>query len=348
MDIPKVSVIVPIYNVEKYLKRCVDSILNQTLKEIEVILVDDASPDKCPQLCDLFATMDSRIQVIHKQNEGLGFARNSGMELAKGEYVYFVDSDDYLCLNALEVLYTSAKKENADICFGGIISEDDTGKQNRNTPVYAGRIFQQPDIVQIILAGMLGAEPEKKIDASLRMSAWQGIYRRKWVKDNNLKFPSERQFISEDIIFHLNALPKADTLMYIEECVYCHIVDNPNSLTHKYNPERYRKDVVLYLEEVRLIEQLPESSKMKVNAQRMFLGNTRVCLKQIVNRSETEGKKFAVHEISKITNDSTMKEVLSQYPYWKNPWKQALVSFLIKYKMNSLIYILTKNFNSRK
>ena len=90
---PFLSIIVPIYNVEKYLKRCVDSILNQTLKEIEVILVDDASPDKCPQLCDLFATMDSRIQVIHKQNEGLGFARNSGMELAKGEYVYFVDSD---------------------------------------------------------------------------------------------------------------------------------------------------------------------------------------------------------------------------------------------------------------
>lgn len=347
MDIPKVSVIVPIYNVEKYLEKCVNSILNQTLKEIEVILVDDGSPDECPQLCDRFATTDRRIQVIHKRNEGLGFARNSGLELARGEYVYFVDSDDYLCLNALEILYSAAKKENADLCFGGIISEDDNGKQNRNTPIYAGKVFKQPEINRIVLAGMLGSEPEKKIDISLRMSAWQGIYRRKWITDNKLKFPSERQFISEDIIFHLNALPKADTLMYIEECVYCHIVDNPNSLTHKYNPERYKKDVVLYLEEVRLIEQLPENEKMKVNAQRTFLGNTRVCLKQIVNKSKKEGRKFALHEISQIASDSTMKDVLSQYPYWKNPWKQALVSFLIKYKMISLIYILTKRFNSR-
>lgn len=346
MDIPKVSVIVPVYNVEKYLKRCVDSIRNQTLKDIEIILVDDASPDSCPHMCDAFAGQDSRIHVIHKKNEGLGFARNSGLDVAKGEYAYFVDSDDYLRQGALELLYSTAQKEGLDICFGGIVSEDDKGKQEKKLPIYAGSKFSQPEITQIVLAGMLGSEPNKKTDANLRMSAWQGIYRRQWIDDNNLRFPSEREFISEDIIFHLNALPKATTLMYVDDCVYCHIVDNPNSLTHKYNPERYKKDVVLYLEEIRLIDKLSEQNKMKINAQRMLLANTRVCLKQIVNKSKFEGKQFAFDEIGKIVNDSIMRDVLKQYPYWKNPWKQAILSFLLKYKMRWMIYTVTRLFNS--
>lgn len=346
MDKPKVSVIVPVYNVEKYLKRCVDSIQNQTLRDIEIILVDDDSPDSCPHMCDVFAKQDSRIQVIHKKNEGLGFARNSGLEMSKGEYVYFVDSDDYLCQGALELLYKTAQTERLDICFGGIVSEDDNGKQERKLPIYAGSKFCQPEIRQIVLAGMLGSEPNKKTDANLRMSAWQGIYRRQWIEDNNLRFPSERKFISEDIIFHLNALPKASTLMYVNDCVYCHIVDNPNSLTHKYNPERYAKDVVLYLEEIRLIEKLPEHDKMKINAQRMLLANTRVCLKQIVSKSESEGKRFALDEIDKIVKDPALQDVLKRYPYWKNPWKQAVMSFFLKYKMCRMIYTVTGLFNS--
>ena len=101
MSKPCVSVIVPIYNVEKYLDRCLKSIINQTLKNIEIILVDDESPDLCPQKCDEAAKYDNRIKVIHKKNGGLGFARNSGLEIATGKYVYFVDSDDYLRLMQL-------------------------------------------------------------------------------------------------------------------------------------------------------------------------------------------------------------------------------------------------------
>lgn len=347
MDKPNVSVIVPVYNVEKYLQRCVDSIKSQSLRNIEIILVDDASPDSCPYMCDMFAKQDSRIKVIHKKNEGLGFARNSGLEVAKGEYVYFVDSDDYLCQGSLELLYRTAHKEKLDICFGGIVSEDDDGRQERKVPAYAGSKFYQPEIRQIVLAGMLGSDPGKKTDANLRMSVWQGVYRRQWIEDNNLRFSSEREFISEDIVFHLNALPKAFSMMYVNDCVYCHIVDNPNSLTHKYNPDRYAKDVILYLEEVRLIEKLPEHDKMKVRAQRMLLANTRVCLKHILSKSKSEGKQFALDEIDRILNDPVLQDVLKQYPYWKNPWKQAIMSFLLKHNKRRMIYIVTGLFNSR-
>ena len=91
-----VSIIVPVYKVEKYLARCVESLINQTLKNIEIILVDDGSPDNCPALCDKWAEKDERIKVIHKENAGLGFARNSGMEIAEGRFIGFVDSDDYV------------------------------------------------------------------------------------------------------------------------------------------------------------------------------------------------------------------------------------------------------------
>lgn len=342
MSIPCVSIIVPIYNVEKYLDRCLHSIINQTLKNIEIILVDDESPDLCPQKCDEAAKHDNRIKVIHKKNEGLGYARNSGLEVATGEYVYFVDSDDYLDLRAVETLYKAASKNNLDICFAGIVFEDENGKQNNKVPKYAGTIFNQPQIVDIVLTGMLGSEPTSKSDLNLGMSAWQGIYKRTWLNDNNLHFPSERQFISEDIIFHLDALPKAKSLGYIDDCAFHHIIDNPNSLTHKYNPERFNRYCILYLEEMRKISKLPHNNQMILNAQRMFLGNTRLCLKQIVSKSKTEGKKFAFLEIKKIVEDRTLEEVLRVYPYWKNPIRQAVMSFALKKKMRVIVYLLTQ------
>lgn len=102
---PLISVIVPIYNVEKYLARCVDSIVNQTYKNLEIILVDDGSPDLCPQMCDDYAEKDSRIKVVHKKNGGLSDARNAGMAVSTGEYISFIDSDDYVSDDFLNVCW---------------------------------------------------------------------------------------------------------------------------------------------------------------------------------------------------------------------------------------------------
>lgn len=116
---PLISVIVPVYNVEPYLRKCVDSILNQTYRNLEVILVDDGSPDGCPAICDEYATNDERIKVIHKKNGGLSDARNAGMAVAKGEYLSFVDSDDMLPPDAMEILLHTAISEQADMVIGG-------------------------------------------------------------------------------------------------------------------------------------------------------------------------------------------------------------------------------------
>lgn len=114
----KVSVIVPIYNVEKYLRKCIDSIIAQTYENIEVILVDDGSTDSCGVICDECAKEDSRIVVIHKKNAGVSAARNTGMAQCTGEYIFFVDSDDYLPMDSIEKLYDSLCVYEADISIG--------------------------------------------------------------------------------------------------------------------------------------------------------------------------------------------------------------------------------------
>ena len=110
-----ISIIVPVYKVEPYLNKCVDSIINQTYKNIEIILVDDGSPDNCGKICDDYTKKDSRIKVIHKKNGGLSDARNYGIEASIGDYIMFVDSDDYISANMCEILLKTAKKYNADI-----------------------------------------------------------------------------------------------------------------------------------------------------------------------------------------------------------------------------------------
>lgn len=118
MPNPLVSIIVPIYKVEPYLRRCLDSIVNQTYTNLEIILVDDGSPDGCPQICDEYAAKDKRIVVIHKENGGLSDARNAGLDICKGEYVSFVDSDDWVHKKYIEELIKIAIKKNADITIG--------------------------------------------------------------------------------------------------------------------------------------------------------------------------------------------------------------------------------------
>lgn len=122
-----ISIIIPIYNVEKYINQCIQSVLHQSYKKLEIVLVDDESPDQCPVICDQYANEDERIKVIHQKNRGLSGARNAGMECATGEYILFLDSDDYLAPDYCEKMIAEAKMQNADIVVGEIVCVDDDG-----------------------------------------------------------------------------------------------------------------------------------------------------------------------------------------------------------------------------
>ncbi|WP_086313933.1 hypothetical protein A5821_001482 [Enterococcus sp. 7F3_DIV0205] len=132
----KISIIVPVYNVERYLRKCVDSILNQTFTDIEVILVDDGSTDSSGEICDEYVLQDQRVQVIHKENGGLSDARNTGIESARGEYLGFVDSDDYIALDMYELLFNNIQKEAADLAICGIYDVYENKEPLKKTQEY--------------------------------------------------------------------------------------------------------------------------------------------------------------------------------------------------------------------
>ena len=130
----KISVIVPVYNVEQYLEKCMESILNQTYKNIEVLLIDDGSTDKSGSICDFYAGKDNRVRVHHKENEGLSEARNIGVALASANYIVFVDSDDYIVPDMLEVLYNRMQEDKSDLAICNFLYVDESGKsiEDRN------------------------------------------------------------------------------------------------------------------------------------------------------------------------------------------------------------------------
>lgn len=248
----KVSIIVPVYNVEKYLDRCMHSLLNQTLEDIEIIMVDDGSPDNCPKKCDEYGMKDARVRVIHKQNAGLGYARNTGLEIATGEYVAFVDSDDFVDLDMYEQLYGRAKPNDLDIAFCGFKSYDHGSITNTISEVEHYLQYNDDDC-QNVLLGMVNNCGDRNKIVKYEMSVWHGIYRRSIIQNYKIAFCSERVFCSEDIIFHIDIINRCKAIGFIPQPLYYYCY-NDTSLTKCYREDRLERHDVLFKEIVRRIK----------------------------------------------------------------------------------------------
>lgn len=147
-----ISVIVPIYKVSDYLPKCIDSIIKQTYSDLEIILVDDGSPDDCPKICDKYAEEDNRIKVIHKPNGGLSDARNAGLDIATGEYIGFIDSDDYIDEHMYEDMLSAIEKDDADLCICGYDRVDDDGKI-KSSAHYKNALLSQKEAYEMLVQG---------------------------------------------------------------------------------------------------------------------------------------------------------------------------------------------------
>lgn len=336
---PKVSIIVPIYGVEKYLNRCIESLMKQTLKEIEIIMVDDESPDNCPVLCEKYKKIDSRIKVIHKKNGGLGLARNSGLEIAEGEYVAFVDSDDYVSCDMYQRLYETAKKESADTVIAGFNKIDYMGNkreivETQNIAVYNGK-FQLHEYV----IGMLGSPASCKKVQLREMSVWRGIYSHKVIKENQLRFYSERQFISEDIIFHLDYFEKAEKLIILPETFYNYCY-NEQSLTTIYREDRYYKNCELYIEICRKLELYGYDNIAFEYAKKLFLIRSRGCILSIIANRRNLGLKKIKQQIKKIQEDDLFVNIVHSYPIIHMPLKKQLLMWALRWKFTYIVILM--------
>lgn len=218
---PKISVITPVYKVEKYLSKCLDSILNQSFSDFELIVVDDGSPDKCGEIADSYAKKDTRVKVIHKQNGGAPSARNAGMSIATGEYYYFPDSDDWLSPNYLKDLLKNAEKTKAELVISGFTMEYYEKSKHQSFQVskpeeYFSTQAEVRNNIQNYFNNMMIAVP------------WNKLYRASYIRKNELKFPSLKW---DDLHFNMEVIRKVNSVSICSSVGYHFFRSRPGSET---------------------------------------------------------------------------------------------------------------------
>lgn len=331
----KVSIVVPIYNVEKYLPKCVESLMSQNLKEVEIILVDDGSPDNSGQLAEDYAKRDNRIKVIHQKNTGLGPARNSGIDAATGEYVGFVDSDDWVNMEMYSCLYKCALRTKADIVFGG--HRDMTrgvAKVIKSHPL-AGKVLNKDEIISI-RKNLFGHAIGEAVVEAFPMQVWTGIYRRKMILDNKLRF---EEIQSEDTIFNLDAYKCAQIISYIGNTDYCYRKDNQPSIMKTFSDEKHLR-YIAFLDRIyeKALEENDEecvmrTKRMSIDYSRLFVG--------IVADSglSFRKKKMAIQTYAQNEN---VQKYWSGYPVRSLPKQQRVFQELLKNKKYGSVILLSK------
>lgn len=224
---PKVSVIVPVYNAEKYLQECVDSILRQTLADIEVILVDDGSFDSSPVLCDGYAERDKRVKAIHQRNSGAAAARNQGMNVAQGEYIAFVDSDDWIDADMYKRMVAVAEADDCDLVICDCLKESDCGSQLYTHDLPAG-FYDRERMYSVYFSQLLMPDT---MEYPVTISNWLLLIRREVISANGITFPEGMRF-SEDLLFGSEVGYFSQSMTYLKEYAPYHYRQNPDSVTH--------------------------------------------------------------------------------------------------------------------
>ena len=337
---PDVSVIVPVYNVEKYLNQCITSLLKQTLTNIEIILVDDGSTDSSGRLCDQFGSLDKRIKVLHKNNEGLGMARNSGVSIATGKYIGFVDSDDFVSSKMFEVLYNNAEKYSADASYcekvrfyDGDRFEEKEKTENKKIEVYTER--QMSDYV----LHRIGMPPESEKDTLYQTAVWLGIYRKTIIDEKSIEFVSERKLISEDIIFNIDFFLNCGKVIHCHQPLY-YYRDNSNSLTKTYRADRFERNVLMYQELCTKLKSVFPYTNYKDSVDRYLITYARIACMQEIEFINSNGFIKAKNNIKIICDSPELKCVLSEYQYQKMPIKYRIIANCQKYKWISLLMLI--------
>ena len=336
---PVVSVIVPVYNVEKYLDRCMESLVNQTEENIEIILVDDGSKDSSGSMCDTWAEKDSRVKVVHKQNAGLGYARNSGIEVATGEYIAYVDSDDYIDLVALEKAVARLKETNADVCYFGYVQVWEDRKKYGVPPQ---KLLYSGDETIEYVKNILGPPPESTALLFGGVSAWSGVVRRELLIKHHILFPSERECLCEDIFYNLTVCMHSHIIAVEPTCLYYYCHNDNNSLTLRYREDRFEAALRMYDKLGEMMKPYKGDKDISERLIRALMQNLIVCAKQEVVYSETNGKSHMTKMLKKQCEDKKVKEALALYPIHKMPIKQRFLFWAMKYRQIALTVLLVK------
>lgn len=309
---PKISVIMPVYNVENYLEQCLESVVNQTLSDIEIILVDDGSTDSSLNICKEYAQKDNRIKILGQKNQGAGAARNKGLETAAGDYLSILDSDDYFEPDMLEKLYNKITADDADIVIcrcksinsvtGEVKPMQWTIKQNW---LPSKQIFNYKDIPEYIFGFCVGW-------------SWDKLYKREFVAKNNLKFQNLRS--TNDMLFVFLSLVLADKISVINDVLITHRYNRPNQLSETREKDPYCFITAIYAlkEKLEKLNLYPKLEKSFLNWCLLF------CQWQTSTLSKATRKKVLKKLYQEVFKDLKVYDKPKDYFYEKQAWDKLI------------------------
>lgn len=341
-----ISIIVPVYNVEKYLHRCIESIRNQSYKNLEIILVDDGSSDQCPQMCDDFAVQDQRIKVIHRKNGGQGLARNSALDIATGAYIAFIDSDDWISPNHIKNLYNELKRCSADVAIGSYTAVGTDQSQKICRTSLEERIYEGEEITKRLILPLFGADEEFRSDVQVNASSSMSLYSMKLIAEYGIRFLDVREVVGEDLFFNLDFCFRAKKIVVVDEIGYYYF-ENQSSTSRKYDSNRFSRTLEFKkaLEMRAAFWGLTKEAEMRI--ERSFLMKIRVIIRLIVTDNDLP-RAEKIQSIRNILRDETVHRSLTSYPIESYIPAIRVLVILMREKKVVLVYFLMRFRESAK
>lgn len=319
-DGPVVSVIIPVYNAEKYIKTCIESVLKQSYKNYQLIIVDDGSYDKSSNICDEYAAIEDRVRVIHQKNQGVSCARNKGIEEASGQFVTFIDADDRINDEYIETLVDRQSHNDADLVVCAHVWE----KRFHRTTVqrYVDKVYEETEIPSVI----------DKID----MGPWSKLYRKCIIKDRKIRFDSSVKF-GEDRLFLLEYMKYCRKIAVCSKVIYYYNLKNTNSAVRKYYSDFYLYMKKIYDKEIELHSTAGDPNRMDEHRRDFYF---LWCLEHYIKNSP---KNLIVNDIkNSVTSfyqgldcyNESAHQKFDSYPEliskWKKEHKKEMITFKIK------------------
>lgn len=343
---PKVSIIVPIYNVEKYLIKCVDSLIHQTLKEIEIILVDDGSPDNCPKICDDYAKKDTRIKVIHKQNAGVSAARNTGIEVATADWLAFVDADDWVEEDMFEEAYKRTKNGDVDMVLFNFYSNYEKNEiVNKKIPQEDFITEDKNIIEQLKLAVLHPMFGPYGTQFACMAAPWNKIFKASIIKQNDIKFPIEVKGIFDDGLFNLYYYEYVKKIDFFNKPLY-HYRRLSTSIVNKFKPNKLEVNQAIFNKIKEYVEKHNENQLLKSAYDSRVVMYLYITINTyFFNENNPKGLKEKIKDLKETMNTepykTAMKKVNPKYLTKVQKWYYAF----LKRRMFFMVFIL---FNLRK
>ncbi|WP_144526635.1 glycosyltransferase family 2 protein [Peribacillus simplex] len=324
----KVSIIVPIFKAEKWLSRCVDSIREQSYTDLEIILVNDGSPDKCGEICDRYAEIDNRIKVFHKNNEGTSAARNDGLKISTGKYIQFVDSDDWIDNNMCELLVKNLIESNSELVVCGLKVTKNNVELRRPFLPYM-KLKVKNNIEDFFLLRRIFSSPCNK------------LYKKDCI---NAQFNTNSS-LGEDLMFNLNYLQNIENTIVIEECLYNVCLDNNESLNRKFRENRLDIVIGLVDKEMEFIINTFGEDCDKTEIYNSYILGVHAFFRDIV-RFNYKSKQEFLNIVNKYANNKTIENATKHSKMDRLDYK--IFNYLIKNKNKTLIYYYFKLKNLRR